>query len=80
MSKITLNGSDAVVLAKKLSGLPPLEFTPGKELVDAFINRCDTISRFNNIYFNRRIGFEVQSIDVDEETMLWICTIMEKDL
>jgi len=82
MGKIILEAGDAIDLAKKLNGLPDLEIEGGKELVDNFLNRIETVERFNKsvsrMRFGMRMGMEVDGVEVDEETLTWICVMLEK--
>lgn len=83
MGKIILEAGDAITLAAKLRCVPELEISDGKEMVDSFLNRVETTHRFNEIVsgirFGMQIGMEAQGVEVDEETLTWICVMLEKE-
>lgn len=83
MGKIILKADDAINLAAKLSNLPYLEISDANEMVDSFLNRVETVRRFNKvasrIRVGMKIGMEAQGVEVDEETLTWICVLLEKE-
>ncbi|QDH49165.1 hypothetical protein PHYNN_83 [Pantoea phage Phynn] len=84
MSKIILDASDAIKLAKKLHqfDISTIGFTAAEEMVNDFLNTVETIDRFNRIaagtQFGMNIGMSAKSVEVEEETMTWICVILER--
>lgn len=79
MGKIILEGKDAILLAGELNSLPELELSGASEMVDAFIDRVETTTRYNTAI--DKLGYAmgpVAYVEVDEETLTWICVMLEK--